>query len=229
MRRATGLPAVVIPHYDNAEGGHHDPRFCYLGERRLSTMEQELPDDALILGVDEHTGAEFDLGARLVTVTGRGGLTVRRHGHSAVYPTGSIVSFDTLAGVAPSAAPTPAPRPAAAQAGTGGAPPAPAARGGGGVRARAAPPGGGGGGGGAGGRPPGARGRGWRAMTRGDHGEGTARRRRLPPLPPLDLTSAGRPGHASFFARLASSVAMNSSVVSHGASREMSSARSLVI
>jgi cyanophycinase-like exopeptidase len=26
----TGLPAVVIPHYNNAEGGHHDTRLCYL-------------------------------------------------------------------------------------------------------------------------------------------------------------------------------------------------------
>ncbi len=108
VRRATGLPAVLIPHYDNAEGGHHDTRFCYLGERRLSIMERELPEDSLIIGVDEHTGAEFDLDARQVTVTGRGGLTVRRHGHSVVHPTGSTVSFDTLAGIAPAtSAPAP--------------------------------------------------------------------------------------------------------------------------
>ena len=31
-----GLDAVVIPHFDNAEGGNHDTRFCYLGERRLA-------------------------------------------------------------------------------------------------------------------------------------------------------------------------------------------------
>jgi cyanophycinase-like exopeptidase len=114
VRRATGLPAVLIPHYDNAEGGHHDTRYCYLGERRLSTMERELPEDALILGVDEHTGAEFDLDARVVTVTGRGGLTVRRQGHSAVYPTGSIVSFDALAGLAPAASAMAPPPPAPA-------------------------------------------------------------------------------------------------------------------
>jgi cyanophycinase-like exopeptidase len=107
VRRATGLPAVLIPHYDNAEGGHHDTRFCYLGERRLSMMERELPDEAVILGVDEHTGAEFDLDARTVTVTGRGGFTVRKRGKTAVYPTGSVVSFDTLLGVTPSAAPPP--------------------------------------------------------------------------------------------------------------------------
>jgi hypothetical protein len=73
-------------------------------------MERELPEDALILGVDEHTGAEFDLDTRQVTVTGRGGLTVRRHGRGVVYPTGSVVPFDALAGVSPtSAAAPPAP------------------------------------------------------------------------------------------------------------------------
>jgi len=30
---ATGLRAAVVPHYDNAEGGTHDTRFCYMGER----------------------------------------------------------------------------------------------------------------------------------------------------------------------------------------------------
>src|ERR1700694_3612003 len=39
----TGLRAAVIPHYDNAEGGNHDTRFCYLGERRLARLEAELP------------------------------------------------------------------------------------------------------------------------------------------------------------------------------------------
>ena len=31
-----GLPAVVVPHFNNAEGGNHDTRYCYMGERRLS-------------------------------------------------------------------------------------------------------------------------------------------------------------------------------------------------
>ena len=38
-----GLNVAVIPHYDNAEGGNHDTRFCYLGERRLAMLEPELP------------------------------------------------------------------------------------------------------------------------------------------------------------------------------------------
>src|SRR5215510_9730375 len=82
-----GFPGscAVIPHYDNAEGGTHDTRFCYLGERRLAMMEAMLPDDAWVLGVDEHTAVIMDLDARTVTVSGRGGLTVRRRGTSRTF------------------------------------------------------------------------------------------------------------------------------------------------
>jgi hypothetical protein len=58
-----GLKVAVIPHYDNAEGGSHDTRYRYLGERRLSLLERELPADAAVLGVDEHTAAVIDLRA----------------------------------------------------------------------------------------------------------------------------------------------------------------------
>ena len=39
---AAGLRAAVIPHYNNAEGGTHDTRFCYMGERRLRVLEEAL-------------------------------------------------------------------------------------------------------------------------------------------------------------------------------------------
>ena len=52
---ATGLRAAVVPHYDNAEGGTHDTRFCYMGERRLRILEAALPAGAFVLGVDSHT------------------------------------------------------------------------------------------------------------------------------------------------------------------------------
>jgi cyanophycinase-like exopeptidase len=100
MSRVCGLPAVVIPHYDNAEGGTHDTRYCYLGEQRLARLERELPEEAFILGVDEHTAVLLDLGARTATVAGRGGLTIRRRGVSVVYGSGSVVGFDELAAAA---------------------------------------------------------------------------------------------------------------------------------
>ena len=74
---ATGLRAAVVPHYDNAEGGNHDTRFCYMGERRLRTLEGLMPDGSFILGVDSHTALVFDLESRMAAVSGIGGVTVR--------------------------------------------------------------------------------------------------------------------------------------------------------
>ena len=96
MSTVVGLPAVVIPHYDNAEGGHHDTRYSYLGEGRLSTMERELPEESFILGVDEHTAVILDLTERTASVLGNGCLTIRRRGASTAYPAGAVLTFGEL-------------------------------------------------------------------------------------------------------------------------------------
>ena len=88
---AAGIRAAIIPHYDNNEGGTHDTRFCYLGERRLSIMERDLPDGAFVLGVDEHTACIFDLDAGTASVEGRGVVTVRAAGRSATLPSGQAL------------------------------------------------------------------------------------------------------------------------------------------
>jgi cyanophycinase-like exopeptidase len=95
-----GLPVAVIPHYDNAEGGNHDTRFCYLGERRLRVLESQLPPSAFVLGIDEHTGCVFDLDAGTATVVGLGQVTVRRMGCSSVVPSGSTMTIDALVAMA---------------------------------------------------------------------------------------------------------------------------------
>ena len=93
---AIGLPVAVIPHYDNAEGGSHDTRFCYLGERRLSMLEASLPADRFVLGVDSHTALVLDLGAGSASVLGLGGVTVRIGGRSEVFPSGTVVALGEL-------------------------------------------------------------------------------------------------------------------------------------
>src|SRR5437764_6689910 len=91
-----GLNVALIPHYDNAEGGRYDTRHCYLGERRLAVMERSLPADAAVLGVDEHTAVLIDLRTSDVEIRGRGGMTVRRSGHSVVLPAGTRLSVAEL-------------------------------------------------------------------------------------------------------------------------------------
>ncbi|MFN0089700.1 MAG: hypothetical protein ACKVWR_05435 [Acidimicrobiales bacterium] len=95
-----GLSAALIPHYDNAEGGHHDTRFCYLGERRLAMLERELDADTFVLGVDEHTVVLFDLDAGSAHVAGRGVLTVRKDGVSRQIPAGGETPIEALAAMA---------------------------------------------------------------------------------------------------------------------------------
>ena len=91
-----GLNVAVIPHYDNKEGGHHDTRFCYLGEHRLEMLEAMLPSDAHVIGIDEHTGVVLDLDANTATVVGNGVLTVRMRGVSTTHATGTTVPIDAL-------------------------------------------------------------------------------------------------------------------------------------
>jgi hypothetical protein len=100
LLRHLDLKVALVPHYDNTEGGTHDTRFCYLGERRLRVMERHLPDDAAIVGVDEHTGVVIDAEAGAVRVFGRGGLTVRRHGVSTVLLAGLTMTLTELRNLA---------------------------------------------------------------------------------------------------------------------------------
>ena len=95
-----GLNVAVIPHYDNAEGGTHDTRYCYLGERRLALLEPELPAGAAVLGIDEHTALIIDLDGGRAEITGRGMLTVRRAGTSTVLPHGTTISLSDLRSLA---------------------------------------------------------------------------------------------------------------------------------
>ena len=96
-----GINAAVIPHYDNREGADHDTRFCFLGEKRLIALEEQMPDDVFILGIDEHTAVIVDLDAGLVSVMGRGALTVRRRGDSRVFAAGAELAIDQLGNIDP--------------------------------------------------------------------------------------------------------------------------------
>jgi hypothetical protein len=98
---ALGLTVAVIPHFDNAEGGSHDTRYCYLGEERLEVMEAQLPPTGWVLGVDEHTACIFDFEAGTATVMGLGSVTIRRHGRSATVPSGKTLAIDELVQLEP--------------------------------------------------------------------------------------------------------------------------------
>jgi hypothetical protein len=97
-----GLSLVVIPHWNNAEGGTHDTRYCYMGESRFLKLESMLPDDCTIVGLDEHTACLLDLEREQAAVRGIGRLTVRRGGAEVHFVKGDIITLEVLKGAGPS-------------------------------------------------------------------------------------------------------------------------------
>lgn len=91
-----GLKCVVIPHFDNNEGGNYDTRYCYLGEVRLTALEAMLPDDVATLGVDEHTAAIIDLQTDTVTVKGRSNAYWRLNGNQKTLANGTTTDLEQL-------------------------------------------------------------------------------------------------------------------------------------
>jgi hypothetical protein len=96
LLRPLGLDAIVVPHYDNAEGGTHDTSCCYVGERRLRILETELDPSTWVLGVDEHTAAIIDLDARALRVEGRGRVVLRVRGAEHVLDPGTTIALGEL-------------------------------------------------------------------------------------------------------------------------------------
>jgi cyanophycinase-like exopeptidase len=91
-----GLNLVIIPHWNNAEGGTHDTRFCYMGEDRLKKLESLLPEEVLILGLDEHTACLLDLEKESASVKGLGNVTLHRGDRERVFQKGETFPLDVL-------------------------------------------------------------------------------------------------------------------------------------
>jgi len=91
-----GLPLAVIPHWNNAEGGTHDTRFCYMGEERLFGLQEMLPPEVSILGIDEHTACILDFQAGQILIKGVGAVTIRRGQDQTVFKDGERLSLSAF-------------------------------------------------------------------------------------------------------------------------------------
>ena len=93
-----GFNLVVIPHWNNAEGGTHDTRFCYMGEPRFRLLEAQLPEDVRVLGLDEHTACLLDLENGEGVVRGIGRIALRHRGEEMIFEKGARFSLEILRG-----------------------------------------------------------------------------------------------------------------------------------
>lgn len=70
------LNLVVVPHWNNSEGGTHDTSCCFIGKNRLSELLGKMEKQTPILGVDEHTACILNLAKDTFSVRGVGCVTL---------------------------------------------------------------------------------------------------------------------------------------------------------
>jgi peptidase E len=93
-----GFNLVVVPHWNNAQGGTHDTQCCFIGRSRFETLESSLPEDVSIFGLDEHTACLIDFENEEAVVKGIGCVILRRQGTELVFKKGDRFPLDVLWG-----------------------------------------------------------------------------------------------------------------------------------
>lgn len=93
-----GMNLIVIPHWNNAEGGNHDTRFCFMGAGRLAQLESLLTQPVDILGIDEHTALIIDFERQTTDIKGIGSITLRRNGRDMIFSKGDVLPLALLMG-----------------------------------------------------------------------------------------------------------------------------------
>jgi peptidase E len=91
-----GLDLVVVPHWNNAEGGTHDTRYCFMGEPRFRQLEAQLPEDIMIVGLDEHTACIVDFEKATAEIKGIGRVVLRCKGHEKYFEKGDRFPTELL-------------------------------------------------------------------------------------------------------------------------------------
>ncbi|MEJ7654823.1 MAG: cysteinyl-tRNA synthetase [Chloroflexia bacterium] len=92
-----GLDLVIVPHWNNKEGGEHlDTSRCYIGLDRFEYLRNLLPASAVIVGVDENTACIFEFSADEVRVIGKGSVTILHGDDVRVYNDKETFSVSSL-------------------------------------------------------------------------------------------------------------------------------------
>ncbi|HST05463.1 MAG TPA: cysteinyl-tRNA synthetase [Chloroflexia bacterium] len=98
MRRVgLGIDPVIVPHWNNAEGGASlDTSRCFMGRQRFDRLVEMLPPVRSILGIDEHTACILEGRGVSFRVMGAGTATVINNGKTTVISAGETFPLAML-------------------------------------------------------------------------------------------------------------------------------------
>ena len=92
-----GLNLSFVPHWNNAEGGIDlDTSRCFVGKERFDQWRKLLPDDSVMLGLDEHTGIILNCEEKNCDVSGVSSVSVIKPDGMKMYPTGTSFALSEL-------------------------------------------------------------------------------------------------------------------------------------
>ena len=80
-----------------ASGGeNYDSRFCYMGAQRFDLLQERLPSEVTILGIDAYTCVCFDPNTRTASVDGQGAITLIGESGVTRYEAGKELPFEAF-------------------------------------------------------------------------------------------------------------------------------------
>lgn len=92
-----GLDLSFIPHWNNAEGGVDlDTSRCFVGMERFELWRKLLPDENILIGLDEHSGVIMDFDRNACDVHGVSSVSVLKKLGMEIYPTGASFRLSEL-------------------------------------------------------------------------------------------------------------------------------------
>ena len=93
-----GLNLVVIPHWNNAEGGTHDTRFCFMGAPRFQELVTLLTEKIPVFGLDEHTACILNFDTDEAEIKGIGTVTLQSSDRKISFKSGDRIPLSLLRG-----------------------------------------------------------------------------------------------------------------------------------
>jgi len=95
-----GLSLVVVPHWNNAEGGAElDTRRCFMGGERFKLLQAQIDPSLTLLGIDENTALSMDFNQETCRVIGRDNAHVFRQGQEWHFSRGETFPLSVLGNV----------------------------------------------------------------------------------------------------------------------------------
>ena len=92
-----GLNLSVVPHWNNSDGGEElDTSRCFIGLERFEQLVSLLPEDEVILGIDDHTSVILDFCEGSCHVMGKGSVHVIQKGIQQDFMRGETFDLSVL-------------------------------------------------------------------------------------------------------------------------------------